>query len=59
VSVPQVVIVIRLEDGRPRVTIDALTDSECVRLEDWLFRKPELAELVRLAVELQEEGCVA
>jgi hypothetical protein len=55
-SVPQVVILIRLEDGRPIVTIDAVSDSEAVRLDDWLLRKPALAELVRLAVELQAEN---
>jgi hypothetical protein len=54
-SAPQICILIRLEDGRPRVTIDALTDSETLRLADWLWSRPELAELVRLAVELQNE----
>jgi hypothetical protein len=55
-SVPQVVILVRLEDGRPIVTIDAVSDSEALRLDDWLLRKPALAELVRLAVELQAES---
>jgi hypothetical protein len=59
VSVPALLIEIRLEHGKPRVIIDALTDSESLRLADWLWSRPELAELVRLAVELQNEERVA
>jgi hypothetical protein len=54
-SVPQVVILIRVEDGRPRVYVDAVSEGECLRLEDWLARRPELAELLRLALDLQDE----
>jgi hypothetical protein len=54
-SAPSLVIEIVLERGKPRVYIDALTDSETLRLADWLWSRPELAELVRLAVELSQE----
>jgi hypothetical protein len=54
-SVPQICILIRLEDGRPRVYVDAVSDGEYLRLADWLWSKPELTELIRLAVELQNK----
>jgi hypothetical protein len=54
VRVPQVVIVIRLEDGQPRVFVDALGDGEYARLQDWVLRHPDLCEILRLAIELAE-----
>jgi hypothetical protein len=59
VSPPAILIEIRLEAGRPRVYIDARDEGEFLRLGDWLWSKPDLAELIRLAVELQNEERVA
>jgi hypothetical protein len=58
-SVPRVVIIIRLEDALPRVYVGAVNDGEYIRLEDWLGQKPDLAGLVRLACELQNQGQAA
>lgn len=52
---PSILIEIHLESGRPRVYVDAVNDGEFLRLDDWLLRKPDLAELLRLALELQNE----
>lgn len=48
-------IVIRLElEAAPRVTLDVVSESEEVRLEEWLDRHPEQVELVSRALELGE-----
>ncbi len=54
-SVPQVAILIRLEATAPTVYVDAVSDGEYLRLADWLSSRPQLAELVRQAVELENE----
>ena len=54
-TVPSLLIEIRLEHGRPRVYVDALGEGDYLRLSDWLWSRPQLAELVRLAIELQDE----
>ena len=48
-------IVIRLELEAPRVYLDAVTESEAARLEDWLVGHDAYLELVARARELEAE----
>jgi hypothetical protein len=56
---PSVVIVIAIEARTPRVYVDATSDAEYLRLEHWIRCTPQLAGLVRLAVELEHENGAA
>jgi hypothetical protein len=51
---PAVVIRIPLE-SRPSVRVDAMSEGEVNRLEDWLRAHPELIRLIEAAIELREE----
>ena len=53
-SAPAVIIVLRLE-ATPRVVLDALSESEAVRLVDWLESQDDYVRLVARALELEEE----
>ncbi|MFN2467039.1 MAG: hypothetical protein ABR521_02745 [Gaiellaceae bacterium] len=55
---PALVIVLAFE-AAPRVVADCLSDSEGQRLVDWIESRPELLELVKRALELQEEARAA
>lgn len=53
-------VLIRLElEAAPKVLIDALTEGESLRLEDWVSTHPDLAELVCRALELADEAKAA
>lgn len=47
-SAPAFVIAISLED-KPRVSCDALTESDELRLRGWLARRPDLQRIIDLA----------
>lgn len=50
-NAPAVTIRLALE-SRPRILVDALSESEEARLADWLEQKPEYADLVAQAFAL-------
>jgi hypothetical protein len=53
VSAPGIVIRVAFERLAPVVFSDAVNEGEQERLVAWLEQQPELAELVRRAVELE------
>jgi hypothetical protein len=52
VTPPTFHIIVELERDRPWVFTDAVVDSELVRLEDWVRRRPDLRSLLLRALEL-------
>lgn len=53
-NAPAIVIRLSLE-ARPYVYIDAIHESDERRLTEWLESKPQYAELVARALELERE----
>jgi hypothetical protein len=53
VSAPAIVIRLALEEP-PQVICDTLSESERIRLVDWVASHHEYADLVELAYELQD-----
>lgn len=52
---PSFIIVVGLERSAPHVMNTAQNDSEYLRLDDWVRTHPKLAEILRLAFELDCE----
>jgi hypothetical protein len=57
-SKPAVVISFPLEEA-PTLHIDAIRESEWLRIVDWILAHPEWNELIRRAHELVEEARAA
>jgi hypothetical protein len=55
---PAVLIVLEIE-AAPRVWISAASDTEELRVRDWLKSQSELADLVETAIDLAEEARAA
>jgi hypothetical protein len=53
-NAPAVVIRLSLE-AQPRIYIEAVRESDESRLTEWLESKPQYAELVALALELERK----
>jgi hypothetical protein len=51
-SAPALIIRLELEQGPPRVTVDAPTEGQFERLRDWLQAGEDVAELVEQAIGL-------
>ena len=52
-SSPSLIIILGLE-AKARIVADALTESEWMRLVDWIESHPEYKGLLELAIDLVE-----
>lgn len=57
-SQPAVVIVLGIEEGRPRITTTARGEAEVARVADWVRSQPNLNALLQAALELERGGCM-
>jgi len=55
VSAPYLLVTIGFERSAPHVIASCMNDRDEARLWDWIHAKPRLAEIVRLAIELEQE----